>query len=57
MPRAGFVGDEPGSALIGVRLVGDIMNLCFLVETNPRTPSVSGLRSNGSSARRPWHLS
>lgn len=32
MPRAGFVGDEPGSALIGSRLVRDIMNLCFLLE-------------------------
>ena len=32
MPRAGYVGDEPGSALIGSRLVRDIMNLCFLME-------------------------
>lgn len=32
MPRAGFVGDEPGSALIGSRLVRDIMTLCFLLE-------------------------
>jgi hypothetical protein len=32
MPRAGFVGDELGSALIGSRLVRDIMNLCFLLE-------------------------
>lgn len=32
MPRAGFVGDELGSALIGSRLVRDIMNLCFLME-------------------------
>jgi len=32
MPRAGFVGDELGSALIGSRLIRDIMNLCFLLE-------------------------
>jgi hypothetical protein len=32
MPRAGGVGDELGSALIGSRLVRDIMNLCFLLE-------------------------
>jgi hypothetical protein len=32
MPRAGFVGDEPGSAIIGSRLVRDIMSLCFLME-------------------------
>ncbi|HLX39472.1 MAG TPA: DUF4037 domain-containing protein [Ktedonobacteraceae bacterium] len=32
MPRAGFVGDELGSALIGSRLMRDIMNLCFLLE-------------------------
>jgi Domain of unknown function (DUF4037) len=32
MPRAGYVGDELGSALIGSRLVRDIMNLCFLIE-------------------------
>lgn len=32
MPRAGSVGDESGSALIGSRLVRDIMNLCFLLE-------------------------
>jgi len=32
MPRAGFVGDELGSAVIGARLVRDIMNLCFLME-------------------------
>ena len=32
MPRAGFVGDELGSALIGSRLVRDIMNQCFLME-------------------------
>jgi hypothetical protein len=32
MPRAGSVGDELGSALIGSRLVRDIMNLCFLLE-------------------------
>ena len=32
MPRAGFVGDELGSALIGSRLVRDSMNLCFLLE-------------------------
>ncbi len=31
MPRAGFVGDEIGSALIGAGLVRDIMNLCFLL--------------------------
>ncbi len=30
--RAGFVGDELGSALIGVRLVHDLMRLCFLME-------------------------
>jgi Domain of unknown function (DUF4037) len=32
MPRAGFVGDELGSALIGSRLVRDLMALCFLIE-------------------------
>jgi hypothetical protein len=32
MPRAGSVGDELGSAIIGSRLVRDIMNLCFLME-------------------------
>jgi hypothetical protein len=32
MPRAGYVGDELGSALIGSQLVRDIMSLCFLME-------------------------
>jgi hypothetical protein len=32
MSRAGFVGDELGSAIIGSRLVRDIMSLCFLME-------------------------
>ena len=32
MPRAGMVGDELGSALIGARLVRDLMHLCFLLE-------------------------
>jgi hypothetical protein len=32
MPRAGSVGDELGSALIGSRLVRDVMGLCFLME-------------------------
>jgi uncharacterized protein DUF4037 len=32
MPRAGRIGDELGSALIGARLVRDIMNLCFLLD-------------------------
>jgi hypothetical protein len=32
MGRAGFVGDEIGSALIGARLVRDLMRLCFLYE-------------------------
>lgn len=32
MPRAGFVGDELGSAIIGSRLIHDIMSLCFLME-------------------------
>jgi hypothetical protein len=32
MPRAGFVGDELGSALIASRLVRDMMSLCFLME-------------------------
>ena len=32
MPRAGFAGDELGSALIGSRLVRDAMSLCFLTE-------------------------
>ena len=31
MGRAGFAGDEIGSALIGARLVRDIMSLCFLM--------------------------
>ncbi|MFI6674755.1 DUF4037 domain-containing protein [Kribbella sp. NPDC050470] len=30
--RAGFVGDELGSALIGAQLVEDLMRLCFLIE-------------------------
>lgn len=32
MGRAGMVGDEIGSALIGARLVRDLMRLCFLME-------------------------
>lgn len=32
MGRAGFVGDEIGSAVIGARLVRDLMRLCFLME-------------------------
>jgi uncharacterized protein DUF4037 len=32
MQRAGFAGDELGSALIGSRLVRDVMSLCFLME-------------------------
>lgn len=32
MPRAGYVGDELGSAIIGSRLVRDVMSLCFLYE-------------------------
>ena len=32
MPRAGFTGDELGSAIIGSRLVRDVMSLCFLME-------------------------
>ncbi|MET0626275.1 MAG: DUF4037 domain-containing protein [Pyrinomonadaceae bacterium] len=32
MGRAGSVGDEIGSALIGARLVRDLMRLCFLSE-------------------------
>ena len=32
MGRAGTVGDEIGSALIGSRLVRDVMSLCFLME-------------------------
>ena len=32
MPRAGYVGDELGSALMGSRLVRDVMTLCFLME-------------------------
>ena len=34
MGRAGLAGDEIGSALIGSRLVRDIMRLCFLMERN-----------------------
>lgn len=30
--RAGFVGDELGSVLIGAQLVHDLMQLCFLME-------------------------
>ncbi|MFC9691294.1 DUF4037 domain-containing protein [Kribbella sp. NPDC056951] len=30
--RAGYVGDELGSALIGAQLVEDLMRLCFLME-------------------------
>ncbi|MEO5952682.1 MAG: DUF4037 domain-containing protein [Chloroflexia bacterium] len=32
MPRAGYVDDPLGSALIGSRLVRDIITLCFLME-------------------------
>src|ERR1043166_2983448 len=32
MGRAGIVGDEIGSALIGARLIRDLMRLCFLME-------------------------
>jgi hypothetical protein len=32
MGRAGYAGDEIGSALIGARLVRDMMRLCFLME-------------------------
>ena len=32
MGRAGYLGDEIGSALIGARLMRDIMRLCFLME-------------------------
>ncbi len=32
MPRAGFTGDELGSAVIGARLVNRIMRQCFLME-------------------------
>jgi hypothetical protein len=32
MPRAGYVGDELGSSIIGSRLVRDIMHMCFLME-------------------------
>jgi hypothetical protein len=32
MGRAGVVADEVGSALIGARLVRDVMRLCFLME-------------------------
>jgi hypothetical protein len=32
MSRAGFVGDELGSALIGSRLVRDVISLCYLLE-------------------------
>jgi hypothetical protein len=32
MGRAGIAGDELGSALIGARLVRDVMRLCFLME-------------------------
>jgi len=30
--RAGYVGDELGSSIIGSRIIRDIMNLCFLME-------------------------
>ncbi len=32
MARAGLAGDDLGSALIGARLVRDLMQLCFLIE-------------------------
>ena len=32
MGRAGLAGDEVGSALIGARLIRDVMRLCFLME-------------------------
>ncbi|HUS15450.1 MAG TPA: DUF4037 domain-containing protein [Chloroflexia bacterium] len=33
MPRAGYTGDELGSALIGARLVRSLMSLAFLMES------------------------
>lgn len=32
MARAGYVGDEIGSSIIGARLVRDLIRLCFLME-------------------------
>jgi hypothetical protein len=32
MSRAGFVGDELGSSVIGSRLIRDIVSLCFMME-------------------------
>ena len=32
MPRAGYAGDELGAALMGSRLVRDVISLCFLME-------------------------
>ena len=32
MQRAGFVGDELGSSILGSRITRDIMSLCFLME-------------------------
>ncbi|SFS53336.1 DUF4037 domain-containing protein [Paenibacillus sp. BC26] len=32
MLRAGYAGDELGSAVIATRLIRDVMNLCFLME-------------------------
>ncbi len=32
MPRAGYAGDELGSAIIGSRLIRDVMHLSFLIE-------------------------
>ncbi len=32
MPRAGYLGDELGAAIIGARLIRDCMSLCFLME-------------------------
>jgi hypothetical protein len=48
MGRAGLAGDEIGSALIGARLVRDIMRLCFSDGTRLR--AVSEVVRDGISA-------
>jgi len=57
MPRAGFVGDELGSALIGARLVHDIMALAFLQERRyapyPKWFGTAFSRLDASSALHP----
>ncbi len=62
MPRAGYCGEELGSAIIGSRLVRDIMHLCFLMEKQyapyPKWLGTAFNQLQCSSEMRPllWHV-